>query len=779
MSRRHGYATFDSQPTQPPHNQQPTSPPVGTVGQPFTAGGPINNQPFVAQHPVSTGVQEPFDPVGRPTRQDAVPFSAPLVAGAVGTMDQPKQQGTLTADEVKVAEKPHDFIYPVCNYLPTSPSLLNEVGFPQGFLVRIFDTDHEVPTVNLPHVPRCRSCKAYISPYAQFVRGGHGFVCSICGSESEVPPAYFNSASVNGPPEMKSAELVNDTVEFYASPELYANSETGLTPPTFAFIIDGSVRARQVGFTDTVCEALLDSLDYITLPRVKVAIICTDVHVHTYSISNENCLLKHTLPNVDKMLFPVPSHELLIDLETNRAEVEQIINSIKNDSPISAGSCIGSGITFGASVTRSVSARILVFIAGNPTAGLLRPSKPGNLTEAFEMSAQQLSRYYLTVSLYAGMDTCPVNFGRLSHATGGTVSWFNMTKKHYQQRVYNQVLHELAGYIGFDAVLRVRVQAPFNVQGYHGAFTVGSRNLVTIPTISDDFTCGIHLGMNGEVKSVNQRIHIQVACLYTRIDSVRLIRVTNIVLPVTPHAKTVLSSITQPNLMAFFVKMNNKSDKYFDMVAKGLACYRKHSPRTQPTNLLIPDQLKTLIVDLAALMKMYGPWMQKKNAAAKAWFTLRALTTTIDATCMMLRQPLFVLNADSLKSPVGEVAADGSVILPPEKRHAQEWLQTEADPKVIVVQTGPTLVLHGNIPGVCEFGDGELQFGDNDLGVRCENIISALIAEQEEFGGIAAPEILFNHLQPHLYEGKMYEGDFNTRELATKLQKTILDIVDE
>lgn len=114
--------------------------------------------------------------------------------------------------------RPISDAFPVNNIIAAKGSLI-----PLGFGVQPFADDGEMPLVSYGSntIPRCDSCKAYMSPFTKFLEKGYKFQCNICKFVDKVPDYYFSPLDENG----TRADVAERPELSFGSYELKAGNE--------------------------------------------------------------------------------------------------------------------------------------------------------------------------------------------------------------------------------------------------------------------------------------------------------------------------------------------------------------------------------------------------------------------------------------------------------------------------------------------------------------------------------------------------------------------------
>jgi protein transport protein SEC24 len=179
--------------------------------------------------------------------------------------------------------------------VPRDEGLLKRSGLPLGLTCHPIGEGPgtlgkgRIPVVNFgaTGVVRCRKCRAYVNPFAQFTEGGKRWRCNFCANLNDVPASYFSPTDAHGIREDAALrpELSSGSVEFVAPVEYMVRPPQ---PPVYVFVLDVSYSAVSSGVLAAACEAIREALPNIagggTAERTLVGFITYDSTVHFYNI---------------------------------------------------------------------------------------------------------------------------------------------------------------------------------------------------------------------------------------------------------------------------------------------------------------------------------------------------------------------------------------------------------------------------------------------------------------------------------------------------------------
>lgn len=201
--------------------------------------------------------------------------------------------------------------------IPKDEALLKRCGLPLGLVCHPLSEGPDtlgkggIPLVNNSSVGviRCRRCRAYINPFAQFVDGGRRWRCNFCAFVNDVPQEYFSPTDSAGNREdvLARPELSRGSVEFVAPVEYMVRPPQ---PPVYVFVLDVSYSAVSSGILATACAAIKEALPNIGgggAGRSLLGFITHDTSVHFYAIKKDGSMPSMlVVPDLEDLFVPTP-----------------------------------------------------------------------------------------------------------------------------------------------------------------------------------------------------------------------------------------------------------------------------------------------------------------------------------------------------------------------------------------------------------------------------------------------------------------------------------------
>ncbi len=139
--------------------------------------------------------------------------------------------------------------------VPTNAALQQKSKLPFGVALHPMCPSEAVPLVNMGAVGivRCKTCRAYMNPFVEWIEGGRRWRCNLCGIVNDVSGAYFSPLDANGVrlDAPKRPELSNGIVDLVAPAEYMVRPPMA---PAYLFVLDVSYYAVQSGMTASVLK---------------------------------------------------------------------------------------------------------------------------------------------------------------------------------------------------------------------------------------------------------------------------------------------------------------------------------------------------------------------------------------------------------------------------------------------------------------------------------------------------------------------------------------------
>merc|ERR1719336_1778315 len=207
-------------------------------------------------------------------------------------------------------------------------------------------------------------------------------------------------------------------------------------------------------------------------------------------------------------------------------------------------SCLGSAVKGAHLAMKHIGGKILLFGACIPSVGelslkstrdnprllgtdreveLLKPINEGYKDLATELTRAQISvEMFLAPQQYVDL----ASISPLAKFTGGDVRYY--PQFHIQQKgglkLKSELMHVLTRYMGWEAVMRVRVSRGWKITKFYGHLFIRGQDLLVVPNCHADQSFAISIDMEENV-TPDPVLCVQSALLYTNCDGERRIRV--------------------------------------------------------------------------------------------------------------------------------------------------------------------------------------------------------------------------------------------------------------
>ncbi|XP_037524077.1 protein transport protein Sec24A isoform X2 [Rhipicephalus sanguineus] len=458
--------------------------------------------------------------------------------------------------------------------IPETQSLLQKARLPLGVLIHPFRDVNHLPVIQSSTIVRCRSCRAYINPYVQFVER-QKWKCNICFRINPLPDDFMYDPSTKkyGEPERRP-EVRHATVEFIAPTEYMLRPPQ---PAAYLFVLDVSHGAIQTGYLSSFCKVLLEELDNIPGDsRTQVGFVTFDSSVHFYNLgeglSQPQMLL---VSDIDDVFVPSPD-SLLVNIHESKALVQDLLTNLpsihaQNGETTSA---LGAAVQAAYKLVSPIGGRVSVFQTCLPNAGpgSLKPREDPNQRAAKEiMNLLPATDFYKKLALDCSGQQVAVDvflmgaqymdvasIACISKYSAGCISYYpglhSIQNRSQVEKFEAELRYYITRKIGFEAVMRIRCTKGLVIHTFHGNFFVRSTDLLSLPNVNPDAGFGMQIAIEESLADCNLAC-FQAAVLYTSSRGERRIRVHTLCLPVTAMLQDILGSVDQEAVMGMLCKM--------------------------------------------------------------------------------------------------------------------------------------------------------------------------------------------------------------------------------
>mmetsp|Transcript_31268 Transcript_31268/g.56012 ORF Transcript_31268/g.56012 Transcript_31268/m.56012 type:complete len:954 (-) Transcript_31268:52-2913(-) len=474
--------------------------------------------------------------------------------------------------EVESFNSPAHFVRSTVSRLPNSASAKAKVPVPLGIIMQplapLPPDVEDVPSVNfgaIGTIVRCKSCRTYINPFVTWEANGRRWNCNLCGFSQLTPDTYYASLDETGKrmDRYQRPELCKGAVEYIAPGEYMVRPPQ---PPVFMFVIDVSYTAVVTGMLDTVVASIKEAIQSGNIPggqRVQIGIITFDTSLHFYNLnSNLSQPQMLVVSDLEDLFLPLPD-DILVPLAESESAILNLLDSLPSifrETKVNE-SCMGSAVKGAFMAMKHIGGKMLVFGACIPSVGelalkstrdnarllgtdreveLLRPVNEGYKDLATELTRAQISvEMFLAPQSYVDL----ASITPLSKYTGGDIRYYPQFHINTSGlKLKTELIHVLTRYMGWEAVMRVRVSRGWKITKFNGHLFIRGQDLLVVPNCHCDQTFAIQIDMEENV-TPDPVLCVQAALLYTNCEGERRIRVHTWAGLTTPNFSDIIGSI--------------------------------------------------------------------------------------------------------------------------------------------------------------------------------------------------------------------------------------------
>lgn len=465
---------------------------------------------------------------------------------------------------------PKDFVRASVSKMPNSVSSKQKTQLPLGVVLQPLAPCAEglVPDVNFGAVGgivRCKSCRTYVNPFVQWEANGRRWTCNLCGFSQVTPDTYFSNLDETGrrADRYERPELNKGAVEYIAPGEYMVRPPQ---PPVFMFVIDVSFSAVSTGMLHAVVDGIKQAIQDKLMPggqRLQVGIITYDTSLHFYNL-NPNLSTPQMLvvSDLEDLFLPLPD-DILVNAYESETSILSLLDSLPamfQETKINE-SCMGSAVKGAYLAMKHIGGKLLVFGSCIPSVGeyslkstrdqprllgtdreveLLRP-----VNDSYKDLANELTRAQISVELFVGANAYVdlASIAPLAKFTGGDIRYYQGFHIALQgMKLKSELLHVLSRYMGWEAVMRVRVSRGWKITKFYGHLFIRGQDLLVVPNCHADQTFAITIDME-ENATPDPVICVQSALLYTNSDGERRIRVNTWAAVTTQNSNDIMNSV--------------------------------------------------------------------------------------------------------------------------------------------------------------------------------------------------------------------------------------------
>jgi len=297
--------------------------------------------------------------------------------------------------------------------------------------------------------------------------------------------------------------------------------------------------------------------------RVQIGIITFDTALHFYNLSSNLASPQMlVVSDLEDLFLPLPD-DILVPLSESEGTILNLLESLPTifaETKVNE-SCMGSAVKGAFMAMKHIGGKLLVFGACIPSVGelslkttrennrllgtdkeveLLRPINDGYKDLATELTRAQISvEMFLAPQQYIDL----ASISPLAKYTGGDVRYYPQFHiMHSGLKLKNELNHVLTRYMGWEAVMRVRVSRGWKITKFYGHLFIRGQDLLVVPNCHSDQTFAISIDMEENV-TPEPVLCVQSALLYTNCEGERRIRVHTWACLTTQNYTDIIGSI--------------------------------------------------------------------------------------------------------------------------------------------------------------------------------------------------------------------------------------------
>ena len=533
--------------------------------------------------------------------------------------------------------------------VPTTADIIKQTNVPFGLIIspmaRVAESEYEPPIVDMGEIGpvRCVRCKAYMSPFMQFIDAGRRFQCMFCKATTEVPSEYFQHLDHTGQrmDRYERPELMLGTYEYVATQD-YCKNNTFPKSPAFVFVIDVSYNTVKSGLINLLCAQMKSILRHLpvdagqTKSNMKVGFITYNNTVHFYNINP--CLAQPQMMvvgDVQDVFMPLLDG-FLCDVEESEAVIDSLMTQIPTmfadtrETETILAPAIQAGLE--ALKASDCAGKLLVFHSSLPIA-----EAPGKLknrddrkvlgTEKEKTVLAPQNNVYNNLGQECVGSGCSVDLfvfnnsyvdvatiGQICRLTGGEVYKYTYFQADIDgDRLIADVINNISRPIAFDAIMRVRTSTGVRATDFYGHFFMSNTTDMELASIDCNKAVAVEVKHDDKLTD-DEGVYIQAALLYTSCGGVRRLRIINLSLKTSSQMAELYRACDLDAIINYFSKQSvfkliestpkTVKDNLVARCANMLGAYRKHcaSP-SSAGQLILPECMKLLPLYINSLLK--------------------------------------------------------------------------------------------------------------------------------------------------------------------------------
>jgi protein transport protein SEC24 len=557
--------------------------------------------------------------------------------------------------------------------VPTTTDIMKQTSVPFGLVIsplaKMKSDEYPLPIINTGEIGpvRCKRCKAYMSPFMQFIDGGKHFTCLLCKATTEVPVEYFQHLDHTGQRLDRSErpELCFGSYEFIV-PKEYCRKEMQPKPPAYIFVIDVSYNNIKSGLVKLICAFMKELLTQLPTElgneksKIRVGFITYDTTVHFYNLKETLAVPQMMIVGDTSEVFMPLLDGFLCDPEQSSQVIDALMEQIPtnfNETRITE-TILLPAIKAGMEALKNADCcgKLFVFHSSLPIAeapGKLKNREDRKLlatdkektmlnpqTNVYKELGEECVQVGCSVDLFITNNSyidLPT-IGQISKISGGEIFKYTYFQAEVDgQRFLSDLKHDISRPTVFDAVMRVRTSTGTRPTDFYGHFFMSNSTDVELAAIDCDKAIAIEVKHDDKLDE-QDGVLVQTAMLYTSCSGQRRVRILNLSLRSSGQMGELYRSCDLDTIMNFFGKQvmykilessgRQVKEAITNKTAQILATYRKHcaSP-SSAGQLILPECMKLMPLYVNCLIKCDAMSGGPDLTVDDRWFNMHLVIT--------------------------------------------------------------------------------------------------------------------------------------------------------
>ncbi|XP_039276195.1 protein transport protein Sec24C [Nilaparvata lugens] len=418
------------------------------------------------------------------------------------------------------------FIRSTMYNIPTTVDVMKQTSVPFGLVIspfaRLASNELPPPIVNMGEIGpvRCVRCKAYMSPFMQFIDGGRRFHCLLCKGTTEVPPEYFQHLDHTG-----------ERVDKFSSPELLLGAYEYVATKEYCRIdsFQACLAQPQMMVVGDVNDMFMPLLDGFLVDPIESEMV------------------------IDQLMEQIP--RMFADTRETETILAPAIQA--GLEALKAAECAGKLLMFHSSLPIAEAPGKLKnrddrkMLGTDKEKTVLAPQNNvyNNLGQDCVGAACSVDLFIFNNS-YIDLAT----IGQICRLTGGEIFKYTYFQADLDgDRLIEDIKHDVSRPIAFDAVMRVRTSTGIRPTDFYGHFFMSNTTDMELASIDCDKAVALEIKHDDKLTE-EEGVFIQTALLYTSCSGQRRVRILNLSLSTCVQMVDLYRACELDTVINFFAK---------------------------------------------------------------------------------------------------------------------------------------------------------------------------------------------------------------------------------